>query len=149
MISNKQKLKMSLQEIRDSIDLNKTIWKNIGDTNCYAFALGLDVVEESIIEHAYIPGVMSGSSIKLCNDNEFDNSFKYDDFINNLYMDLNFLGISYREIYSDEKITDDEWKIAIYTSPHILGGCDDFHFLRLCNDGYWHHTPRYILYYIL
>lgn len=134
----KQTLKMSLQEIRNAIDLNKTNWVHNGDTNCYAYALGLDIAECDIIEYAYVPGVMSGSSVRLYEDPPFQCT----DFINNLYNDLNFLGIDFREVKPNEIILPNEWKIAIYTTP-CRNGCMDFHFLRLCGDGMWHHKNGY------
>ena len=47
------------------IDLNKVKWENKSTSNCYAFALGLDIPEKKICEAAYVPGVMSGSLINL------------------------------------------------------------------------------------
>ncbi len=32
---------MSLEEVKNSIDLKTTDWHNINNNNCYAFALGL------------------------------------------------------------------------------------------------------------
>lgn len=138
-------LKMSLQDIRNSINLNNTNWINISTTNCYAFALGLDINEDDIIENAYVPGTISNSQIKIQDDFIIHDFFKYTDFITNLYTDLEHLNISFREITPNERISSSEWKIAIFTTP-CSNGCKDFHFLRLCNDGIWHHKKGYGFY---
>lgn len=53
-----QKLKMSIKEIKQLISLREDYWEYNFDTNCYAFALGLDVPEEEIIKNAYKLGVI-------------------------------------------------------------------------------------------
>ena len=51
---SRNELKMSLLELRNSINLDKKNWKHIFTTNCYAYALGLDVREQNIKDFAYI-----------------------------------------------------------------------------------------------
>lgn len=125
---------MSLQELRAAINLEKTKWNNIYNTNCYAYALGLDIVEKDIIDYAFIPGIMSGSEVDL--SKRF--TFSYEELIQNLYNDFEFLGINFREVNPYEIIGIDEWKIALFTTPY-WNQLDDFHFLRLCSDKIWHH----------
>lgn len=44
---------MELDELRRHIILNNCEWKNILTTNCYAYALGLDIPQEKIGNCAY------------------------------------------------------------------------------------------------
>lgn len=134
MTNYKTQLKLSLQELRTTIDVEKTGWNNIYNTNCYAYALGLDIAEKDIIDYAFVPGIMSGSKVDL--SKRF--TFSYEELIQNLYNDFELLGINYREINPNEIINDDEWKIALFTKPY-WNKLEDYHFLRLCNDGIWHH----------
>lgn len=137
--NNVSQLRMSLEEIRNSIDLKKTEWINISTTNCYAYALGLDIPQQNIKDNAYIPGVISNSKMPLL-PNEI---FSYDELLYNIYLDLKILGIDYREINPIEDINQDEWKIALFVtkvySDKGLIGLNDFHFLRFNNDGNWYH----------
>ena len=54
---------MTPEEIRNLISLKEDYWEYDFDTNCYAFALGLDVIEDDIVKDAFQLGVM-GSTIK-------------------------------------------------------------------------------------
>lgn len=131
-------LKMSAEEIRAAMDLEKTVYTNVDETTCYAYMLGLDVPEKDIVEWAYIPGVMSGAEKDLTTCS----TFYYKDFITNFYKDLEFLGIEYREVLPNEPIGSDEWKIAILLRKY-WSQLDDYHFLRLGNDGIWRHKFIY------
>lgn len=143
MASNKKELKMNLQELRALIDIDKSEWVNIDTTNCYAYALGLDIPEYKIRNAAYVPGVIANSNIFL----RSQKIFSYDDLLNNMYLDFNGLGIDFREIKPLDEINIDEWKIALFvTRAYSYGGTDfltDFHFLRQHNDGFWYHQDGY------
>ena len=128
---------MSVDKIRNSIDLKKDNWINMEDTNCYAYALGLDIKEDDIMPYAYIPGTISNSKDYLPKNAMFTN----DMLINNIYLDLDFLGIDYREINPKDKIDSDEWKIALFIS-YIFGNNYDYHFLREV-DNIWYHKNGY------
>ena len=130
---NISQLKMSLQEIRNSIDLEKVEWTNRWTTNCYAYALGLDIPEEEIIWGAYAPGTISGALVDIGRVN----TFSYNTFVTNLYSDLEFLGIDFKKINPNQQIDEDEWKIAVFTSSYF-GDLDDYHFLRY-RDNVWYH----------
>lgn len=136
---SRNELKMSLLELRNSINLDKKNWKHIFTTNCYAYALGLDVREQNIKDFAYIPGVISGVYKRI----DEDYSIAYPKLLDNIHDDLEFLGINFREVNPLEEISNDEWKIAIFTS---FLACDffteivsDFHFLRQRENGIWYH----------
>lgn len=121
-----RKLKMSRQEIVSAIDLEKLKYDYPYETNCYAFALGLDIPEKNIKPYAYQPGTISNATFKLYKNAQF----KLDDIIRNVYSDLDYLNISYRKIDSKDDLLDDEWKIALFTSDTDRGPFSHFHFLR-------------------
>ena len=52
-------LKMSLNEIRGKIQMYPENWINMHTTNCYAYALGLDIRQSDICDYAYQPGTIS------------------------------------------------------------------------------------------
>lgn len=129
------KLKMSLEDIRNSINIDKKEWINVYDTNCYAYALGLDIPQYRICDYAYNPGVIGNSKVNLITSSDI---FSYNDLIHNMILDFEALGIDYREVDCLDRISDNEWKIALFISK-TYGGLDDFHFLRQHNDDIWYH----------
>lgn len=141
MSYHSSKLKRSLEEIRNSIDLEKKDWINIDDTNCYAYALGLDIPGYEIVDYAYIPGVIADSDISL----RSHKIFSYEDLLYNMYLDFIKLGIDFREIKPLDEVSVDEWKIALFItkSYYSADGLEDFHFLRQHNDGFWYHKDGY------
>lgn len=130
------KLKITLQELRNSIDIQKNTWDSKYSTNCYAYALGLDIPQYQVKCCAYAPGVIANSKINLPSKRVFS----YNDLITNLYLDFDALGIKFREINPLDKISYNEWKIALfitwYDEPELVV---DYHFLRQHNDGIWYH----------
>lgn len=133
-------LKISLEELRNRINVEKKEWINYCSTNCYAYALGLDVPEHQICNYAYEPGIINNTNniLKSCNC-----KLIYNDLLNYLYNDFSVLGINFREIYPNEKIKSYEWKIALYTefaaSTEDIEFLFDFHFLRQNKNGVWYH----------
>lgn len=127
--------------LRDSINLNNKKWKHRFTTNCYAFSLGLDVREHNIMTCAYIPGNIGNSNEKI----QFTHCFTYQNLINNLYDDLLFMRIHFREINPLDIVDEDEWKIALLTTclayEDYIEYLEDFHFLRAGSDGIWYHKP--------
>lgn len=139
MKKNTQILKKSLQELRNSIDLEKKSWINLNDTNCYAYALGLDIPEQEINNHAYFPGIIGNSKIYLPNQE----LFTYEEFIYNLFEDFKALNIEYKEIDPLDKINIDEWKIALFITYYSKNYVEDFHFLRENKENIWYHKLGY------
>ena len=84
-------LKMSLNEIKGKIQMYPENWVNMYSTNCYAYALGLDVRENDICIGAYNPGIISETS--SLNGTEY---FEYEALINGIAGDLKALDIEYR-----------------------------------------------------
>lgn len=139
MPTDANKLKMTLQELRNSIDIQKSEWTS-DNSNCYAYALGLDIPQYQIKDCAYAPGVIADSEIDLPSKK----IFLYKDLINNLYLDFDALGIRFREINPLDTIGSNEWKIALfitwYQEPELV---EDYHFLRQHNDGIWYHKKGF------
>ena len=133
-MKEKELLKMSIEDIRNNIDVDKESWRHMRTTNCYAYALGLDVPEYQICKYAYDPGTIGNSSKQLITP------FSYHLLVDNVLTDLEALQIDYQFIHPCDDINSDEWKIALFI-PQIysLTELDDFHFARLHKDGYWYH----------
>ena len=49
----------SIYNLKGKININKKHWYHFIKTNCYAYALGLDINEDRIMKKAYQPGVIS------------------------------------------------------------------------------------------
>lgn len=131
-------LKLSLNEIRGNIQVYPENWINVGTTNCYAYALGLDVNECLIDEFAYNPGTIS-KNYRL---NRFG-FFYYSTLVKNLEEDFKALNILYREIEPNDLIQLNEWKVALFVEIYGKDEFDDlvsdFHFLRSNGNGIWFH----------
>ncbi len=125
---------IKVDDLKKSIDVSKREWKNIFSTNCYAYALGIDVPNDDI----YFPGIIGGDKSLILN-----NGFSYSKLIQNLILDFNALDLDYRESSSTDTVSDIEWKIALLINESH-GICDEFHFLRQYEDGIWYHKPGWI-----
>lgn len=136
-------LKISPQEIIAAIDLEKETWDNVNTTNCYAYALGLDVPQLEIKKYAYEPGIISNTNTYIYSTTL--RYFEYCEFIENIYADLDFLGISYRELDPSDDINQNEWKIALFIAWKNYKNqlVEDFHFLRQRNNGIWYHKNNF------
>lgn len=132
------KLLMSYKEIRDSIDLKEDSWNNIRGTNCYAFALGLDIPSGKLMsfgfEYPYDVGMIGAKKYGFSFFEIFGSSLE-----EKLFLDLDALGIKHKEVNQFELIEDDprylRWIIAMYKQV----GSIDFHFLRKTSKNYWAH----------
>lgn len=124
-------LKMSLNEIRGKIQMYPENWVNMYSTNCYAYALGLDIRQSDICDYAYQPGTISETT------NIFKSKyFSYDMLIKGIESDLELLQIAYRNVEEDEKLALNEWKIALFVDRDF-DKLVDFHFLRQKENGIW------------
>jgi len=139
-------LKMSLNEIRGCIQLYPENWTNIYTTNCYAYALGLDVNESSICRNAYHPGVMSKAFSPTILK---ETAFPYDLFIKGIEQDLKALNLLYKEVEPDYITELDEWKMAVFIEIYTKNNTEsewlisDFHFLRTDKNNIWFHKQGY------
>lgn len=126
-------LNMPINKIRRKIQIYPGSWVNMHSTNCYAYAMGLDIPQYKICEYAYQPGTMSETA-----NIAIDDYFTREELIDGMYGDFKLLDISCRQVTYDEPIEDDEWKIAL-----LFSGVDDtfmdFHFLKQGRYGVWTH----------
>ncbi len=140
-------LKMSLRKIRGSIQVYPENWINVMETNCYAYALGLDIKENDICKYAYRPGTISVNRKLFVYKDEKEEMLhskylSYDSFIDKLESDLECLNLEYREAGLGEPIDSDEWKIALLTRKDD-DRIRDFHFIRQNSDGIWTQKKDY------
>lgn len=135
------KLKISINSLKKMISLKDEYWEYCFNTNCYAFALGLDVPEDYIFKNAYQLGVIGAviydiAVIKLKN-------MTYEQ---RLLLDLKALKIICKETNPKDKTDckfnfknnklisiDQQWIIALFDNG------EDFHFMRKGYDGIWYH----------
>ena len=135
---------INIEEIKKHICLHHDReWNNIYETNCYAYALGLDYPEEEILDYAYQLGIIGSIRYGF---HPMDVCFlSYEE---RLKLDLKALKIKYREIDPEVKTfyirnkgiirtTDYFWSIALFDNG------EDFHFLRKGFDDNWYHKYGY------
>ena len=136
-------LRMPIDDIKDQIRFNcGRNWNNYSTTNCYAYALGLDIPEERIITKAYQPGTI-GSTIYNIDLNNKSLEEK-------IYADLRALQITYSDCSQSEISCYDfdndsiivQWIIALFINRKDE---TDFHFMRKAWDNNWWHKRGYNL----
>lgn len=126
-------LKNSLEEIRDSIDIAKKVWIHRQVTNCYAYALGIDM---HLPIDSFQPGALSGYMIVP--------PFSYTEIIRAIIADFNALGIDYGSIDPNSPVKNEEWKIVLLlSSKDASSRFHNFHFIRQFEDGRWFHKLGY------
>lgn len=134
-------LKKTIEEIKELISLKEEYWEYYQDTNCYAFALGLDVPENEIIKNAYQLGVIGAAVYEIPIQ-----KLKKMSFEKRLVLDLQALKISYKEASPSDKTyskfinnyISNYWIIALFQNQ------DDFHFLRKNYNDEWYHKRGYL-----
>ena len=146
-------LNMSAENIRSIIERNYDAdyrtWQNIRSTNCYAFALGLDVPEGKDYEWASLPGAIGHEFLRTPFDEYTCDSWKlHKQFLS----DLKALEI-YCEVFPEDRHLytrflrrqrGHSWDILLFTTGSKYG---DFHFVRIGSDGNWYckwgnHVPE-------
>lgn len=135
------KLSMTPEQIRRSIRLTDKNWKNNVNTNCYAFALGLDISEWDIAPNAYLPGMIFSITF-----NKPYSEIKKMSFEERMLLDLKILEIRCNEADPSEitgyNANNDsfEWIISMFEKEER----EDVHFLRKNDKGIWWHKQGYI-----
>ena len=129
-------LKKDINELRESICLKEDYWEFDFSTNCYAFALGLDVPEDTIVYNAYQPGVI-GATFK----NLSFSKLKRMSIEDRILLDLAVLNIKCKEVSPNELSGyyfnwDRNYNISWWVISLFLSN-DDFHFMRKSYDGIW------------
>lgn len=122
---------MNLEMLKGQINPWKNTWINIENTNCYAFALGLDIPQEKICECAFDLGHMY----------RYYNQVKPKYIPHDLLLQYDFktLELIYRESSINEPLGSQEWKIAYFDTQYECG----FHFFRQTENGIWWHKFDY------
>ena len=124
------------KEVRKLVNPFKKEWINVNKTNCYAYALGIDVNYEDLGINGYEPGF-------TC-DLRLPSNFDGSDLINNVVKDLDNLGIDFRHVNDYYKLGEGEWRIAIFGGyRYSFDKFDDYHFMRQSLDGIWVHKSGY------
>ncbi len=137
-------LNMSVENIRKLMgsEIELQHWSHPRTTNCYAFALGLDVSEDAICKKAYIPGHIAENIIGT-DTYDITTSEQLEKYVCN---DLMALGLRYEEvdvlnrvprlkIYNEECET---WDILLFMEPSTAYW-RDFHFAKVGSDGKLYH----------
>ena len=120
--------------IKELINVRPNIetWVNTYTTNCYAYALGLDVPESDICKNAYyIVGTLGG----FVSDTY---TFVLPNIMSRLELDLKYLELEYEFVNPYSNIKENEWLIAVFSNIY---NDSDFHFLRKDFENYWTHKP--------
>ena len=110
-------------------------WENMSETNGYLFALKLDIPYRMINTSANRIGGISNKNVESLINRNFTN----EEVLNNLYADLDYLGLTYETIDPSEEA---EWKIALFLYRY-KDQIKDFQFLRFFKDSwYYKHSFR-------
>ena len=123
-------LKINPRDLQKEINITKKDWIYRGQTNCYAYALGLDIIEQKICYKAYQVGTIGKKYYEIS-----DKVFDLLSIEKRLYLDLESIGIIYHEIDPTEKINPNSWNISLFSSDVYY----DFHFLRKTPENSWTH----------
>ena len=135
-------LNMSIEEINMRMKFNcRSFWYNLSTTNCYAYALGIDISENDIIKRAFQPGVI-GSIIFDIRPNLLLRMSLED----RIKTDLEALNISFNECSSFDFpfiLLEKDYKVYQWIVALFLGKSGHFHFMRKSFDGDWWHKCGY------
>lgn len=130
---------VDVKELRDKIILKDNNWKNKEGSNCYAYALGLDINKRCIHKDAYQPGTIYAhyNYIPLYQIRKLDLNKR-------IILDLKTLKLDYEattkpnnmEIAYFENYRCVSWDVLLFIREL---GMHDFHFARVNDRGeLWH-----------
>lgn len=117
-------LNMFIKEIKDLISLREEYWEYNFATNCYAFALGLDIPEDEICKMGFQPGVMASSILNIPFNKIAELKIE-----NRVILDFKALKLGY-------KISELEEKQGLIFLGNYL--CQSWDVLLFSKDGYFH-----------
>lgn len=134
-------LKIDERKVKSLISLKELWWENSFGTNCYAFALGLDVPENEICKNAYQPGVIAAEKFGLPIDEVL--KLKLED---KFLLDLNALKIAYYETIEDQSANYRFLRnyVCYYWDVLLYSNDEDFHFVRRNYYGKLYHKIGYL-----
>lgn len=131
-------LKINANKIKDMIELKDLSWNYPSSTNCYAYALGLDVPCSKISNHAYMLGCFSEDYLKKKGIDVYSLSFE-----KRLQYDLECLGLSHEEVDPDYKLDNIDINYSHFLIS-FFNQVEDYHFLRKSNiNNAWYHKKGY------
>ena len=134
-----ENLLINKKKIIELIDLKTDNWMFSSSTNCYAFALGLDVPYSEISHHAYMVGCFAEDYLKSKNIDVYDL-----DFEQSFLEDLDYLGITHEEVIPECVIKEDSLEYSSFLVS-LFFSHNDFHFLRKNQyDNLWYHKQGYL-----
>lgn len=130
------------KNIKSQISLKEEYWEVYFGTNCYAFALGLDVPESEICKDAYELGIIGANKFNIPIKDILKLSFE-----SRLLLDLKALKIAYKEIDKTEKAgfyyignyICRHWDIILFKEKNG----NSFHFVRKNYNGVLYHKIGY------
>ncbi len=126
-------LKVNLKKVRDLVDFKTDYWINNETTNCYAFALGLDIPED-------ILGINSYSLGRFAMEKDPNLNIRSLTRLECLKRDLDAIGFIYEEIDPKDKVENKYGDKYIKYMISLYQNDKDFHFLRKHErDGIWWH----------
>ncbi len=122
----------TVKKFIDAIDVNKENWENMQLTNCYAYALGIDL---DIGREILLLGEISGMNYGIRNAFDLKTA---------LLFDAIRLDLEISEVDPAIKIPDeDSWLIAMFMTPFYVDEkfekSYDYHFLRKTKYQNWTH----------
>ena len=128
----------TIEKMRNSININNNIWINYETTNCYAYALNMDLSYKELKPYEefgvdiYNVGMISNLKTPKTKE-ELVNAFK---------SDMRILKIEVTDVLFDEILEENEWKVALYQTVKGIDYIDnelDFHFVKEIENGKWSH----------
>ncbi|MGM9877562.1 MAG: hypothetical protein ACI33S_02830 [Bacilli bacterium] len=133
-------LNMPIKEIRELISLREEFWENDFETNCYAFALGLDIPENDICKNAFQPGIIAANVLNIPVSEIV--KLKIEDRI---ILDFKVLKLGYKITETDERQNNrtlgnywcKSWDVLLFLKE------SEFHFTRVNSDGEMYHKIGY------
>ena len=138
-------LRMKIERIIKSINpVDYTAWVHKNSTNCYAYALGIDIPESKIGYLAFEPGSIALNKMNVAKD-DLKWELRRRTLLEKLEMDFELLGLQY-EFSSTEKpyeITETQdgiirsWDLVLMDSPYGI------HFGWVNQDGVMLHKKGY------
>ena len=133
-------LNMPIKEIKEKISLREEYWENNFETNCYAFALGLDIPENDICINGFQPGIIASKIFDISLDELA--RLKVED---RMILDLKALKIGFKlsEVTMNQEYKSlgnywcNSWDILLFLNEN------DFHFARINRNGEMYHKIGY------
>ncbi len=131
---------LNIKEIKNLISLREEYWENSFTTNCYAFALGLDIPEDEICKKGFQPGVMASSILNIPFNQIAELKIE-----NRVILDFKALKLGYKISELEDKqeliflgnYICQSWDILLFSKDEA------FHFARVNINGEMYHKIGY------